>query len=322
MFNRAKELRASLVMMILALVFSAVLIYSDSSIRARSFKTSGFELNQGFIDPYALSKSELTKIAAEPSLGNGITLVRKVPVFQPVTVAHRGYDMIDLYRQTGQEKFLLEAERLLQLIIDHAVLDNQNREWIPYNFDFPLHQDKNNTIHATWHSAMAQGLVLSLSSRLYEETKDLKYLKESQKVFAALDQIFKVKDLKKDSQFVTFIDDKNYLWLEEYAGDVAPMKVINGHIFAIFGLADYWKVSASSEAADLIDGGATTIDHYFNSFRNPGGVAWYGLRVQNNPNALSKKYHRIVTDQLKVLASITNDPRFSKESKLLKSDFA
>jgi hypothetical protein len=169
---------------------------------------------------------------------------------------------------------------------------------------------------------MAQGLVLSLSSRLYEETKDLKYLKESQKVFAALDQIFKVKDLTKDSQFVTFIDDKNYLWLEEYAGDVAPMKVINGHIFAIFGLADYWKVSASSEAADLIDGGATTIDHYFNSFRNPGGVAWYGLRIQNNPNALSKKYHRIVTDQLKVLASITNDPRFSKESELLKSDFA
>ena len=285
------------------------------------FQTSGFALNANFLDPYALTTGYQQRTLALPSLLKSSATVRGKAVFQPVTVARRGVDFLEIYAKTKEQKYLDEATGLMAQLVEHSSLDGSQSRWLTYTFDFKLHNDSQNVIHAPWYSAMAQGLALSFSTRLYQATQDDKYLKDADGFYNSLAYIWRVLDLRSQSLFVSYVDVRDYLWLEEYAGDVTPMQVINGHNFAIFGLADYWKVTKSARAGQMIDGAATTIDHYFSAFRNPGGVSWYGLRIQNTPRALSKHYHVIVTEQLKILASITGDPRFTQESNLLKRDF-
>lgn len=101
------------------------------------------------------------------------------------------------------------------------------------------------------------------------------------------------------------------LWFEEYAGDVAPMKVLNGHLFAVFGLYDVWRHTGSSEAELLALEGARTVAHYSEDFRRPPGPSVYGLRV-DSPIARSPKYHSIHIRQLLYLEQMTGEAEFGR----------
>ena len=56
-----------------------------------------------------------------------------------------------------------------------------------------------------------------------------------------------------------FVDRHGYLWFEEYAGDTKPLLVLNGHMFAIFGVWDYYQLTQSAKAKRLFDGGVTLL---------------------------------------------------------------
>ncbi len=217
--------------------------------------------------------------------------VRGKEVFQPVFTSLTGLEQL--------EQFTLDKKRATA----HLALAKKAFEMV------------------VQHSAMAQGVAASFATRLYEATHEKRYLTLANEFINCLRDRISYKDLPTSARFVTFQDRSNYFWLEEYAGNNPPMQVINGHIFAIFGLYDYWRVTKDADVASLIKEAATTIDHYFPDFRNPGGVSWYGIRVQDNPLAMSKKYHMIVTAQLKVLASITQSDSFNKQSALLFKDY-
>ncbi len=70
-------------------------------------------------------------------------------------------------------------------------------------------------------------------------------------------------------------------------GDVEPLLVFNGHIFALYGLYDYAMLTGDAHAIDFFDGGATTIRNHIDTIRVPGGISYYCARVRDTASGPS-----------------------------------
>ena len=231
--------------------------------------------------------------------------------YHPVTIAQVTLSLINSYYLTHDNRYLNRADLYLKKLIKLST-PYQGGIYFPYMFDFNLHAG-NDVMKAPWYSAMAQGQVLSCLSRMYAITKDKTYLDYAWKVFRSL------KNVKSYNSkiWVTTIDKDKFIWLEEY-----PMEpnthALNGTIFAIFGLYDFYTVVPDNkDVKDLLQGSITTIQNKISSFRSVGDVSYYCLlhKIQN------KKYHAIHTDQLNFLYKITGDKYFLEMSELFKQDY-
>ncbi|WP_305708437.1 D-glucuronyl C5-epimerase family protein [Nocardioides sp.] len=237
----------------------------------------------------------------------------------PVLEAQFGLSMLNNFRLSKDERYLQMARENARAIIRQADRRN-NVLWHTYRFDFALHSDVTNTIHAPWWSAMAQGQVLSLLVRLHRVDGGTEWMRAARQTFRSFLEVHREGSLP-DGPWVVFASSDNWLWLEEYAGDVEPMRVLNGHIFAMYGLYDYWSETDDERAAMLFDGAASTVLEFVPRLRNKGRPSWYGMRVQDNPVAMSETYHRIHIGQLDMLAQMTDNPRFAELSRTLRDDF-
>ena len=86
--------------------------------------------------------------------------------------------------------------------------------------------------------------------------------------------------------------------------------MLNGHVFAMFGLYDYWHYTGNPEVARYFDGGATTVlERMMPLVRVPGGVSYYCVQAEycQSPLWQNGNYHGIHYWQLDTLARITGD---------------
>jgi hypothetical protein len=238
--------------------------------------------------------------------------------WHPVKAVQFGFECLARYEKSGEEIYLKKAKANLDELASQASNPDPDSLLIEYRFDFALHGDKANTIHSPWRSAMAQGEAVSLSMWMFQFTQDTKYLELARKFLKPL------LDICSENSFsnpcVTFIDSNQDLWLEEYAGDVAPMKVINGHIFALWGLYDYWAAKGDTQSLEILNRGIDTLENQFQSFRCPGCISFYGTRVKDNPRAQDLTYHRVVTQQLIILSQMSGDTELLQMSSILRDD--
>jgi hypothetical protein len=234
--------------------------------------------------------------------------------FQPVTQSQLALALLDGYHQDGDARRLDLAIRNARDIAEHL-----SEDYLSYGYDMALHGDEANTIHAPWHSAMAQGQFLSVVSRLAEETGEQEWRSLADRMFATLADVQRG-DALPDRPWASFVDDEGHLWLEEYSGDIAPMQVLNGHLFATFGVYDYWHLTGRADAEALFLRAAETVLAYFPRLRVPGQASWYGMRVQDRREAQSEKYHRIHISQLRYIADMTGDERFARMADAFDSD--
>ena len=181
--------------------------------------------------------------------------------------------------------------------------------WIPYRFDFALHSRSTDVMRAPWYSAMAQGQVLSLVSRLHEVTGEGRYLELANAVFATFDLVG-----RRPGPWISWVQAR-FLWLEEYPG-YPPDHTLNGFVFALYGVYDYHAITGSKSAERILQAGLTTLDHFLPRFRVAGGTSRYCLlhAVQ------SEKYHRIHVTQLRTLTRMTGDARFAATAALFEGD--
>lgn len=227
--------------------------------------------------------------------------------------------MLNSYSKTGDDEFLDRATINLDSILDAAV-ERDGAVFYPYQFDFPLYGKDELTLHAPWWSGMAQGQILSALVRMYEATGDEAYKEAADETFASFAPR-PITDWPIVEPAVTLIDEAGMLWLEEYSGDLEPAYVLNGHIFGIFGLYDYWELTGSADAAAMIDGAATAVAYYLPDFRaGPEELSWYGLTIKPDTQGQHAKYHRIHQEQLRTLAEITGESLFSDYADLFASD--
>lgn len=120
--------------------------------------------------------------------------------------------------------------------------------------------------------------------------------------------------------FVSWVDADNHLWLEEYAQ--LPLaksdRTFNGHIFATFGVWDYYRISKDPRAAKIFAGALENVRYHVNrGWRNPLWISRYCMTHAQ----LDSKYHGVHVVQLRTLNAITGSSDWSVWSDRLQDDY-
>lgn len=149
-------------------------------------------------------------------------------VYFPIALFQYGLGAYDLYLM-NQDKLMLEK---FQKHVEWALKNqNENGSWNNFGFIYPNNK----------YSAMAQGEGCSLMLRAFNHYKDGRYLDAAQK---AID--FMLKPVDKGG--TTLYRDKEVIFLEYTHLPV----VLNGWIFAIFGLYDYVLQTGEQHYKDIL----------------------------------------------------------------------
>lgn len=235
-------------------------------------------------------------------------------VYHPVFMIQQAFTLMDAYNSTKEPEYLIRAENIAGKLKDISLSINGSL-FMPYSFKFALHGSKKDKLDAPWYSGMSQGEALSLFTRLYEITGKKHYLETSQKIFNSFNLSH---HNKKGRPWFSCADTNKYLWLEEYPVN-PPAHTLNGMIFSMFGLYDFYRVTKSPEAEKLLRGSIQTIKDNISRFRIVGDISHYCLK---HPNVQRQHYHDTHAWQLEYLYKMTGDEFFLDMSNKFKSDTA
>jgi hypothetical protein len=208
-------------------------------------------------DPYAEGVYGFAEGAPPPSVTRGV---------HPVWTAEQGIRAV----QGGD----IETARAAADAILAEAHSLNGALYFPYDFDWTMPWGK---MEAPWYSGMAQGQVLSLLVRLHEQTGD--YRSEVEATFRSFQQ---------PRTMLGALPD-------EYPHD-PPDLVLNGAVFGIYGMYDYWRLTGrDAELLAALDELGQTV-HRFR-----GDPSWYDLDHQYRSNY----YDGVQRAQLRTLADLT-----------------
>jgi D-glucuronyl C5-epimerase C-terminus len=245
--------------------------------------------------------------------GVRIVVINGVTYQHPTEQAQLALNLLNSYRLNHDPRYLARAILNAQRLVDDRI--PSGAAWFfPYGFDFAVYGDAALTLHAPWYSALAQAQALSAFVRLSNLTGDPAWRAAADATFASLLVVPST-----DQPWVSWIDGDGYLWMEEYPRlpvDVSE-RVLNGTIFAIFGIYDYLRLTNDPDAAALFDGEVATVEHYFPQWRVAGHPAYYSLGhlIQN------AHYHPVVVAEFRCLAKLTGRHEESSMAYWLYQDY-
>lgn len=231
--------------------------------------------------------------------------------YHPVLILETAISLLNHYKRVNRDEHLEKAQKYIERLMMESK-DINGAIFFPYPFDFELHElkDKTNLLKAPWYSGMAQGEALTVLSRLFEITKEERYKKYADQVFKSF-----LTFREADKIWISEIDEKGYFWIDEYPSE-SNCKALNGFMFAIFGLYDYWRVFESKESLGLLNASLTTIKNYLDKYRNINSLSYYCLGHKKK----SATYHKVHIGQLKMLYKITDDKFFQEMAKKFERD--
>jgi heparosan-N-sulfate-glucuronate 5-epimerase len=163
---------------------------------------------------------------------------------------------------------------------------------VPYahTFDVP----------APWVSAMAQGEGASLLVRLYKETGDERFAESAALAMGPL--------LSEPAAGGVVAPLGEGGFPQEYPTD-PPSHVLNGGIFALWGVYDVWRGLGHEEVGRSFARSLTTLSENLSRW-DTGRWSRYDLYPHPMVNVASPAYHVLHTNQLKAMNLIAPDPAF------------
>ncbi len=214
------------------------------------------------------------------------------------------------FQKTGNRAYLLRAEAQVKHLLSTAV-KSRGALFFPFPFVFERIATTNGRMNAPWYSAMTQGQILAALCRLYQATGKIEYANAA----AATFQSFKI--LRRPSgPWTMSLDSSKYLWFEEYPSN-PPDHVINGHVFAVYGLLHYHRLTADPDCLRMIQGGLSTAQAYYPLVRTPGWRSRTAFGYEDYPAS----YHKLQTEQLDELYGLTKIETFRKAAELFRRDY-
>ena len=193
-------------------------------------------------------------------------------VYFSIAIFHYGLGAYDLFILTGCSKYKEAFMRTVEWALKNQ---EENGAWDTFSIvgtRIP-------------YSSMAQGEGASLLVRAYKETCDEKYLKAAKQ---AVD--FMCTPIA-DGGCTQYMDNK--LWFKEY---IEKPVVLNGWIFSIWGLYDYYKASNEQAYKNILDNAIQTLEEDMETF---DCNYWSKYDMENT--IASPFYHRLHIAQLQVM---------------------
>ena len=211
----------------------------------------------------------------------------------PMTVSNRALLYYANYQQgdSSQKQFLINCADWLVDDLSHQ----GNWAVLKYEFDFPFYNMK-----APWRSGLANGVSLQVFIRAHKLTHDDKYMKAANNVLQSF--LIAVAD-----GGVTYKTANDGWWYEEFADDSGMVsRVLNGHMFALLGLHEYFEYTNDSTALYTFEQGLLALKNNIAKYDRGNGHSFYDQRG----TPANVKYHFIHVDQLDQLFKISGENVF------------
>ncbi|MFZ0798863.1 MAG: D-glucuronyl C5-epimerase family protein, partial [Terriglobales bacterium] len=224
--------------------------------------------------------------------------------YNPIAIAQWGLANYNRFCESGDEtrwQKTLEAADWLTANLEQ----NVQGLWVwNHHFDW----DYRDTLKAPWYSGLAQGQGVSLLLRVHAHAHSHGY-SDDEKYQRAADQAFLALTRSLTEGGVLFEDEEKNLWIEEYIVD-PPTHILNGFMWALWGVFDFWLARWDTAAKQIFDRGVETLLHNLDRF----DTGYWSLYEQSGTRLkmlASPFYHQLHSVQLRVMSMLTGDARFA-----------
>jgi len=224
------------------------------------------------------------------------------PQYNPIAIAQWGLGNYNLFCATHDDARLRKFLNAGDWLRSHL---EQNRFGISvwnHHFDW----EYRDTLKSPWYSGLAQGQGISLLVRAYSQTRDRAYLETAERAL----QAFKIST---DKGGVAYTDESGNLWFEEYIV-TPPTHILNGFIWAAWGVYDYFLATGDAPARALFEAAIETLRMNLKRY----DLGFWSLYEQSGkwlPMVASPFYHRLHVVQLNVMHHLTGDEVFNSYAK-------
>jgi heparosan-N-sulfate-glucuronate 5-epimerase len=219
--------------------------------------------------------------------------------YNPIAIAQYGLGNYNLFRRGGnaaqRDKVFLAADWLVGRL-------EQNPQGLAvwnHQFDWEYRE----RLRAPWYSALAQGQAISLLLRAHKESGKSRYIEAARSALACFFQPV-------SAGGVTFTDERGDLWFEEYIVS-PPTHILNGFIWAAWGIYDYCLATRDPAAQDLFARAVQTLLHNLDRY----DLGFWSLYEQSGtwfPMVASAFYHRLHIVQLRVMHRLSGEKKFAQ----------
>jgi heparosan-N-sulfate-glucuronate 5-epimerase len=219
--------------------------------------------------------------------------------YNPISIAQWGLGNYNLWRRTAQQDYRERFVMASNWLTDHLE-QNPSGKWVwNHYFDW----DYRETLNAPWYSGLAQGQGISLLVRAHAETARSEYLKAAQRAF----ETFLVPVANGG---VSFTDRDGDLWFEEYIVS-PPTHILNGFIWAVWGVHDYYLATKEECAKILFQAAVKTLLNNLNRY-DWGFWSLYEQSGTRLKMVSSLFYHQLHIVQLRIMHALTSEAKFAE----------
>lgn len=193
-------------------------------------------------------------------------------------------------------------ERKLDLLLNcMETLESLKEEDANYCIWWHKYPHRRYGLKPPWASAMAQGEAISLYLRMYQATGKNMWLISAKKTFTFFEMDVAEGGVKRT-------DKNGRIWLEEFPSD-PPSYVLNGFIYAVFGMYDLFRVTGKQNVKEFIDKCLDSLKYYLPHFS-----LWYWSLYDLRKKELVRYYYQknVHVPQMEVLYELTGDEYFNK----------
>ena len=223
--------------------------------------------------------------------------------YNPIAIAQYGLGNYNLFRRSAdperRRKFFVAADWLC------SHLEQNPHGLAVWNHHF--NWEYRDTLRAPWYSALAQGQGISLLMRAHKESRQeseaAAYLNAAQRALACF-------HVAMQDGGVAFTDESGDLWFEEYIVS-PPTHILNGFIWAAWGIYDYFLAAKDASAQQLFSRAVRTLLHNLDRY----DLGFWSLYEQSGtrlPMVASPFYHQLHIVQLRVMHRLTGEEAFAR----------
>lgn len=221
------------------------------------------------------------------------------PQYNPIAIAQYGLGNYNLFRRTGDRGRRGNVFLVADWLATHLEQNPHGLAVWNHHFDWE-YRDR---LRAPWYSALAQGQGISLLLRAHKESEESRYLEAARRAVACF-----LKPVSAGG--VAFTDERGDLWFEEYIVS-PPTHILNGFIWAAWGIYDYSLATQETAAQDLFARAVQTLLRNLDRY----DLGFWSLYEQSGtrlPMVASPFYHQLHIVQLRVMHRLTGERKFAQ----------